>query len=80
MRTQAEMLSRHPEVTKTRGARRIVACQRKESSSVKKCQDCKKPIKVEDLYWAFGLRATTLNEKFHARKGCVWYYYCEACK
>ena len=80
MRTQAEMLARHPEVTKTRGAKRIVACQRKENSKIDKCQGCKKPIKVGDLYWAFGLRATTLHEKLSARKGCVWYYYCAACK
>ena len=68
-------------VTKTRGAKRIVACRKKEgSTAATKCQECKKAFQVGGLYWAFGLRATTLYEKRNARKGCVWYYFCAACK
>jgi hypothetical protein len=44
-----------------------------------KCVDCKKKIKTGERFFNIGLNATTMNEKFYSKFGCVWYSYCEAC-
>ena len=66
-----------------KGAHKTVACQKKEGSSVSKCQSCKKPIKTGDLYTAYGLKARTYYERTHAKKrwgfrGC-WFFECDNC-
>ena len=63
----------------TRGYKKIKHCQRGEMNGHYKCTGCKKEIEKGDKYFAIGLRATTANEKFYARNGCVWYKYCEVC-
>lgn len=66
-------------ITRTRGARKIVPCKKKATSKTKVCAQCKKKIATDELYWDFGLRATTMHERNYSRGGLIWYQYCEKC-
>ena len=70
---------RERELNMIKGARKVIKCQKREGSRVKKCITCKTAINVGDKYTAFGLRPTTANEKFYARNGNVWYHECDKC-
>ena len=63
----------------SRPYKKIRHCERGEMAGHYNCAECKKEIEKGAKYFAIGLRATTANEKFYARNGCVWYKYCEKC-
>lgn len=60
-----------------KGARRIVA--RMANKKDVKCCGCRAKVTGGEMYFDKGLRASTLNEKFYARKGLIWYPHCAKC-
>ncbi len=67
----------------TRTAYRVKKHQRRGGvDKMYKCSNpkCRKTIEINEIYFAFGVRATTHYEKIHSIGGCAhWDKYCYAC-
>ena len=44
-----------------------------------KCAACRRKVSGGALYFDVGLRAHTLYEKTHARRGLIWHVWCPKC-